>query len=57
MYEVECPSCGDVICLDEDMLEEGEIACPNCGEMLEFDLDSIEEADEEASVEESQDEE
>ena len=39
MYEVECPSCGDVICLDEDMLEEGEIACPNCGEKLEFELD------------------
>ena len=47
LYEVECPSCGDVICLDEGMLEEGEIDCPNCGEKLEFDLeDDGEEADE-----------
>ena len=47
LYEVECPSCGDVICLDEGMLEEGEIDCPNCGEKLEFDLeDDGDEADE-----------
>ena len=39
LYEVECPSCGDVICLDEEMLEEGAIDCPNCGEKLEFDLE------------------
>ena len=37
LYEVECPSCGDIICLDEGMLDEGEIDCPNCGEKLEFD--------------------
>ncbi len=29
LYEVECPSCGDIICLDEEMLDEGEIDCPN----------------------------
>ncbi len=39
LYEVTCPSCGDVICVDEDMLDEGEINCPGCGELLEFDLD------------------
>ena len=39
LYEVECPSCGDIICLDEDMLDEGEIDCPNCGEKLEFDFE------------------
>lgn len=39
LYEVECPSCGDVICLDEEMLDEGEIDCPNCGEKLEFDFE------------------
>ena len=43
MYEVECPSCGDTICLDEGMIEEGEIECPNCGEKLEFDLDEEDE--------------
>ena len=42
LYEVECPSCGDKICLDESMLEEGEIDCPNCGEKLEFDFDDEE---------------
>jgi len=39
VYEVECPSCNDVIYLDADMLAEGGIACPNCGENLEFDFD------------------
>ncbi len=39
LYEVECPNCGDIICLDEEMLDEGEIDCPNCGEKLEFDFE------------------
>lgn len=39
LYEVICPSCGDTICLDETMIEEGSIGCPNCGENLEFDFD------------------
>ena len=39
LYEVECPKCGDIICLDEEMLDEGEIDCPNCGEKLEFDFE------------------
>ncbi len=38
-YEVECPACHETICLDEDMLCEGEIECPNCGTDLEFDFD------------------
>ena len=48
LYEVTCPTCGDIICVDEDMLDDGEIECPNCEESLEFDLDGIlEEEDEE----------
>lgn len=39
MYEVTCPTCGEVLCVDEGMLDEGEMTCPNCGEALEFDLD------------------
>ncbi|MBE6838099.1 MAG: hypothetical protein E7507_00965 [Ruminococcus sp.] len=39
LYEVVCPTCGDSICLDEDMLDEGSINCPNCNELLEFDFD------------------
>ena len=38
IYEVKCPTCGEVINLDEEMLEAGGIECPNCGEKLEFDL-------------------
>lgn len=38
-YEVECPSCGEVICLDDDMLKQGEIECPACGEALEFEFE------------------
>ena len=34
---VKCPSCGSVINLDEEMLEEGSMVCPKCGEDLEFD--------------------
>ena len=45
IYEVECPACGEIINIDEDMLEEGSIACPSCGEELEFDLDDEEEED------------
>ena len=44
LYEVECPSCGDIICLDEEMLDEGEIDCPNCGEKLEFDFEDEDES-------------
>lgn len=38
-YEVTCPTCGDTICLDEELINVGEMECPNCGEKLEFDLD------------------
>lgn len=38
-YEVICPTCGDTICLNQDMIDEGSINCPNCKELLEFDFD------------------
>ena len=37
-YEVECPTCHDIIYLDDEMIDEGGIKCPNCGENLEFDF-------------------
>lgn len=43
LYEIVCPSCGDSIYLDEDMVAEGEMECPNCGEHLEFDFDEDDE--------------
>ena len=38
-YEVVCPTCGDSIMVDEDILALGTIQCPGCGEDLEFDMD------------------
>ena len=39
LYEVVCPACTDVVCVDEDMLDQGQISCPGCNETLEFDLE------------------
>ena len=39
LYEVECPSCGKAIYLDESMFDEEYIECPECGEKLELDID------------------
>lgn len=39
LYEVVCPSCDNVVYLDEEMLLDGEIDCPECGQKLEFDMD------------------
>lgn len=38
LYEVKCPTCGEVITIDEATLEEGSMICPQCGEDLEFDV-------------------
>jgi len=40
-YEITCPSCGEEICIDEDVLFCGEMKCPNCGEDLEFDFEDL----------------
>ena len=45
-FEVECPACGETICLDESVLGEESIECPACGETLEFDFDDEDEDDE-----------
>ena len=37
--EVECPACGEIICLDDSVLDEESIQCPACGETLEFEFD------------------
>ena len=39
LYEVECPSCGEEILIDEEMLDEEYIECPACGEKLELDIE------------------
>ncbi|MCX7615163.1 MAG: hypothetical protein N2Z65_05355 [Clostridiales bacterium] len=42
-YEVTCPTCGEILCVDDGVLDEGSIKCPACGEELEFDLSDLEE--------------
>ena len=32
-YEMECPSCGEIVCFD-DSLEPDELVCPACGEKM-----------------------
>ena len=40
-YELDCPSCGETICLDEDFFDTDEdIVCPNCGENIDIELDN-----------------
>ena len=39
---MKCPTCGEEITIDEQMLDEGYTVCPNCGEELEFDLEQDE---------------
>ncbi len=38
LFEVECPDCHDVVYLDYDMIEKGEITCPNCGKKIELEI-------------------
>lgn len=42
-YEVTCPTCGEVLQLDEETILEESMHCPKCNELLEFDFDEIEE--------------
>ena len=38
-YEVDCPNCGELICMDTELAKEGVVDCPACGEKIEFDLE------------------
>lgn len=46
LYQVICPTCGEVLYLNQDMLETGSIVCGACGEKLEFDLSGIDNSEE-----------
>jgi len=46
-YEVDCPSCGGEIVLQEADLVGGSIKCPACGESLEFEFGEDEDEDSE----------
>lgn len=38
-FEVKCPSCGEELVIDEDVLETGSIECPNCKSKFAIDVD------------------
>lgn len=46
LYQVVCPTCGEIIYLDQEMLGDGSIVCSACGEELEFDLSELDNEDE-----------
>lgn len=48
LYDVECPNCKEIICVDEHTLLHSEIFCPACNEKLELDLCCCGECDEAA---------
>lgn len=43
VYEVTCPTCGEVLSLEEDVLLNESVNCPKCNELLEFEFDEDEE--------------
>lgn len=45
VYEVTCPTCGEVLHLDEETLLKESVHCPKCNELLEFDFDEDDEDD------------
>lgn len=42
-FEVECPTCGAEIDIDQDILAAGVVECPGCGEKFAIDLSDEEE--------------
>ena len=46
-FEVECPTCGADILVDDDALVDGEVECPSCGTRYAMELTDDEEDDDE----------
>ena len=45
-FEVECPSCGADILVDDEALADGEVECPSCGTRYAMELTDEDERDE-----------
>lgn len=46
-FEVECPTCGETLVIDDEALADGEVECPKCGSRYAMDLsDDVEEEEE-----------
>ena len=54
-FEVECPTCGADIVVDDEALAEGEVECPSCGTRYAMEL--TDDGDEDEDGEEAEDEE
>jgi len=37
-FEIECPHCKELVCIDEDLLEDDAIICPNCEQEIEIEF-------------------
>ena len=37
--ELDCPNCGEILVIDDDVVEAGTIDCPNCGEKFALSCD------------------
>ena len=44
-FEVECPTCGQTLVVDDEALSEGEVECPECGSRYALELSDDEEED------------
>lgn len=38
-FQIVCPSCGEMITVDDEMLQDETVLCPNCGQNLELDIE------------------
>ena len=52
-FEVECPTCGQTLVVDDEALSEGEVECPECGSRYALEL-SDDEEDEESGADEKE---
>ena len=42
-FEVECPTCGEELVIDDEALAAGEVECPSCGSRFSMELTDDEE--------------
>ena len=52
-FEVECPTCGETLVVDDQALSDGEVECPQCGSRYALEL-SDDEEDEESGEDEKE---
>lgn len=53
-FEVECPTCGETLVVDDKALADGEVECPECGSRYALDLSDDDEEDGESEAPEKE---